>query len=202
VPTGNTLGLKSRERADQSNGAIERRDHHVVCARGVGDDGVYISGITGAYGLYADGVLTGSGTHPIFTTEPVAAATLGPTDGTQVDSARQAYSFLFPRAQSEATCVSHLHMTTTAVSQVHASLLGLQTDNRVLEWGMFTGDRATAPTYNVPMSFASGESARHRRGRPSVRVRRPGASPCESTLSARTSGLQVRCGMTAHVHRT
>jgi hypothetical protein len=70
--TGNTLGLKIGN-ADQSNGAIER-SHSYVPGRWV-----TVARIRTARSLarLIWTVLTGSGTHPIFTTEPVyAAATL------------------------------------------------------------------------------------------------------------------------------
>jgi hypothetical protein len=70
--------------------------------------------------------------------------------------------------------------------------LGLQTDNRVLRWGMFTGDSA----HNV-LSFASGQSMRVEE--PTVcscsatRAASPSCCGCESTLSDERI-LEVRCG--------
>jgi hypothetical protein len=162
--TGNTLGLKIGN--GQIRAMVQSNEEIItsyVPGRWVTVAYTY-NAVTGAYGLYADGVLTGSGTHPIFTTEPVyAAATLGPTDGTQVDM-RVKHTAFYSRVLSEAdVLVSHLHMTTTLLSRKSMlPSLGLQTDNRVLEWGMFTGDRATAPAYNASpyLSFASGQSMR------------------------------------------
>jgi hypothetical protein len=66
VPTtGNTLGLKIGN--GQIRAMVQSNEEIITsCAGAMGDGSAYTyNAVTGAYGLYADGVLTGSGTHHI-----------------------------------------------------------------------------------------------------------------------------------------
>jgi hypothetical protein len=169
--TGNTLGLKIGNGQIRAMVQSNEETHRRMCrGRWVTEQRIRQRGHWRA----ADGVLTGSGTHPIFTTEPVYSC--GPTDGTQVDMrVSQAYStFSIPACCRADVLVSHLHMTTTLLSRKSMPLWAFRPT--IGFWvGHVHGRQGDSTRWHYTCRSPPGEHARViEEADCCVRVRRPG----------------------------